>query len=697
MSAIQEVLTQNVEDHQNREFKRRIESLVQPDQYVGDVFGVTYDEMRVQVHDLHRAKSGGIPAGCFLLATRLTPGNSGSHRQEDATLILLRVIDSCELPNSQEAMRIRTEAAQRASGNVTGHWDESQYMDSHTNNFLSFSGLLCKVLGTFYFTSEEEVPETLKLSFGSDLANFYPNQGLKVFKPIGQALQEIVNFSDDAIITDDRLRVYHTVSVPLGRVRYASTDRPDRARAEDARVWLHPANLLAQKTAVFGMSRTGKSNTVKVIAKSVFDLRFGRQPLRVGQVIFDFNGEYANDNPQDPSALFNVWKSSPAGVASDVVRYGLREHPKDPDRKIMKLNFYSPELLQIGKEMIDSALANENSQYFRNFVQVRFEGPVKDGSRPDTRYDRRVLVYRSLLAKAGFTPPNNITPRLKGLFSKKLCEAMTSTGDPELTSAASVLAMDAASSWSQAYTALSGLNRFISEKGFNKIYGAFEEEYIKGSSSNSQWADQDLRNLLGMFSYANGTARMADMVDNHTATIGEDYASEIHQHLNQGKLVIIDQSAGDDIQKDLTSRRVMSRVFHANFALFSKNELPPDILVYAEEAHNLLPSGNDMDLKDVWVRTSKEGSKCNIGLVYITQEPSSIQRNIVKNTANFFLAHINNEDELREVSKYYDFADFTASIRKSADRGFIRFKSLTNSYTVPIMVDKFELPSENGI
>src|SRR5258705_4537825 len=127
-----------------------IRDLIEEDAYVGEVFSPGYEDSLVQIHDFHRGKVGGIPALSFLLATRLAPSIAVDVREEDASVILLRVLDHADLPNAQEALRVRVENAQRVSGELDKTWDHRDVMDPTTHHLLNYAGVRCRVLGTFY-------------------------------------------------------------------------------------------------------------------------------------------------------------------------------------------------------------------------------------------------------------------------------------------------------------------------------------------------------------------------------------------------------------------------------------------------------------------------------------------------------------------------------------------------------------------
>jgi len=93
------------------------------------------------------------------------------------------------------------------------------------------------------------------------------------------------------------------------------------------------------------MTRTGKSNMIKQLV-SVVKRTADETGMKIGQIIYDLNGEYANANQQDAgSSLADVYPDS-------TVRYRLLEAP---GFQLIRNNFYLQVLVGVCNNTADTS------------------------------------------------------------------------------------------------------------------------------------------------------------------------------------------------------------------------------------------------------------------------------------------------------------------------------------------------------
>lgn len=702
-------LTNIKEDWQADRSKVAVEqltSLIDPERYVGDLINLEYGSASILIHDSLKSRVGGIPYGCLLLATRITPEEPDitDPAHERMALILLRVVGGIPLRSSMDLDRTREEAAMRAS-DTAQNYDESQHTDQFTLNMLRYGGTKCRILGTFRMHQDNPPDGEWQMHFGGDLDSFYAGQGMKIYKPRGEALSKIVNYRTYEERTANPTRI--------GRLRYSAAVK-DANTPESVPVYVTADDMIAQRTALFGMTRSGKSNTTKMIAASIYKLRSEVGGQRVGQLIFDPNGEYANDNPQDQGCLRNI-QYEVEGTEGEVQTYGMYKHPHDPNRNITKFNFYgdqepitfkpnpkdvraSLETLYQGKQIINDALVEESGGYISAFRTADISGGNSTPTDGDyIRLRRRIFFYRTILAEAGFESPK-WPASIKGLFSQDIRSVMKSEAAlqqyvPQLESGS--MSWDIAGDFSRAFA------EWVKGNSFKN----FDRKYAQSKSDGRNWSDAHLLGLLRIYDNTRGISTMQRTRDWHDLQSNVDYADQIVQQVRDGNLVIVDQLLGDPEMNRQAAERISGRILQAQQRSFTNPEIddetgevrqPPPVIIYAEEAHTLLPRASEDNLDNIWAKLAKEGAKFNIGVVYSTQEPSSLQRNILTNTENWFIAHLSSTDETNQIRKYKDFGDFTESIVSVSEPGYLRVRTRSSHYTIPVQMDLFEAaPPQN--
>ncbi len=647
--------------------------------FVGYVYTMSFDEAHLLTNDAWKSQVGGIPHNSFLVATAFNPEQFAAAHEVDREVLLLRVLGPSPLPQDGELLRYRVEHNQRRTREEVFNQDHAG--DPITRDSLQYGGLHCRVLGTFFI-------ENGNLRLGSDVENYMTSTRLRVFKPRDKALERIVNHINQEVLnkaeSEAKKSGFNKLPTPIqiGTLRYTSTARIHRSSKEPpVSVLIQPSDFLAHRTAVLGMTRTGKSNTVKstVAAVHISALSAG---IKVGQIIFDINGEYANANHQDDdSSIAKVFEKS-------CVRYRAIQTEGFED---LRTNFYE----QCAEGLNLLAQLSKDDQY-RNqtdlelFLDSGLEEPDKTDHSDHTRWKVRKAIFQCILYSADYRPSKDYIisfPANEEVLNEVSKNSDEQKNDKDFSGDVK-MSLENARDW------------FIAARERNYKLQKEQEEAGKKkiglkSSSGKPWVDSVTEAYLNVLARKNNTGTpirgyraIISYGEYHSSQRRSDVVKEILDHLQKGKIVILDLSCGPVTARTTLSERIARQIFENSFKEMNSGKVPQNIVIYVEEAHNLI--GKQDDLTKTWPRIAKEGAKAKIAFVYATQEPSSIHPNILANTENWFITHLNNDDELRVLGKFYDFADFQSSLKSAQDVGFARVKTLSTPFVIPTQIKRFE-------
>jgi hypothetical protein len=640
--------------------------------FVGYVYGMRFDEVLVMTNDAWKHAVNGIPHNSFLVAAGFNPNQIADAQPIDQEVVLLRVLEPVSLPQDNDFVRTRIEHHQRRTSNEKLPGDVNDGMDPMTAAELQVGGLRCSVLGTFYL-------EGGQLRLGSDIENFMTLSRLRAYKPRGSALEMIVNHVNPEVRKkaeeEAKKAGFSGVASPIdiGTVRFTSTARMHRGPSEQlVKVLVQPTDFLARRTAVLGMTRTGKSNTVKTTVSAVA-LAAMKDNIPVGQLIFDINGEYANANAQDDG-------SSISEVFSDTICYRAIDTPNRPHFRDLRINFYEQPDVAIGLLEQLTREARGNAVDIGTFLTSSLEEPDQNDWSEHNRWLVRRAAFFCVLNAASYQSPANFKvefPVSNDVIN--LVQPQLPNGFPSPAPRGKIpyykLSLVEATTWFKAARKLNKTTKLPSSSGRDWIESALESTLNVLACENSSGT------------YIRGFKQIQEYRAYHSNTRQGDVLKEVLDFLYSGKIVILDLSAGPVSIRKTLSDRVALAIFNRQFDDLNRGEQPMNIVLYVEEAHNLI--GKKAELTDTWPRIAKEGAKARIAFVYATQEPSSVHPNILANTENWFVTHLNNDDELKTLGKFYDFGDFVTSLKSAQDVGFARIKTLSSPFVIPTQINRF--------
>ena len=625
---------------------------------VGYALEIGYDTATIITSDPYKVNVGGIPRNSFLI---MVPED---YEKFSPNFILLQVLDASETPLKKEVQQTYFEL----------HKKSMPELDRFTQSELQWGALETSVLGMFYLNPQNEKV----IEFSHDLVNYVSAHKYRVYSPSKEVLEIITN----ALIPNEN-------QFPIGKLRTTENRFPINEKSfPEVYVKVSTKDFLGSRTALFGKTRLGKSNTIKIIAESIIVTTQGQ---KVGQLIFDIDGEYANDNPQDDS------KSISGAYAQFCEVYSF--NPKNPSQRAFKMNFYEnpEESIKILRDLLEDD--KQTSNYIKNFsnlelISVVDINRIEEDRGEQIRLRRQILMYWAILSKAGFEINFEQLNRIIPVSSPNNRSGLRFRED--LLDAAYQLARVPRPAQISSMPQL--INEFEVIESYKRHRSALPALLISEGSGDPLFGQQENALLYFLNPKSGSGPLILSPYRKYHSQEGSDSVNEIISHLDNGKTVIIDLSNAHPSVLEYFSKKLARGVFQHQEEKFVENRLEKDeyIQLYFEEAHNLFPKEEDSKNTDIYKRIAKEGAKFHIGMVYSTQSVTTISPDLLAQTENFFIAHLSSQDEVKALIKTNIFFEgYQRDILKAKTVGYLRIITHSHRFVIPVQIKKFDLKQKS--
>jgi hypothetical protein len=290
-------------------------------------------------------------------------------------------------------------------------------------------------------------------------------------------------------------------------------------------------------------------------------------------------------------------------------------------------------------------------------------------------------MWYALLFRAGFDPPNNLRVPIKfrqnvknDLFENVPGISTNQNGQFDENG--------------QPITALPNIYRRVAN--LSREHRDNQDWFPASSDGSPYFSDAEV-NMLRMFSDNTLVAHnYIRPFNRYHSPEGASIFEDIAGHVGAGTSVFVDMSQSNEVVRNNLVERICRAIFREQNRLFNSQEGVGErfVMFFFEEAHRLF-SRDDTDLNSIYNLLAKEGAKLNIAMVYATQSMTTISPDLVKNTDNFLIAHLDDDREAREVARKYAFRDVSEDVQRIQSKGFVRMITRSHRFAIPVQMDRF--------